>query len=207
VSGASALQFVRDIVACGPRFVGSPGHARAETYLRNHLKGIELQEDAFTIESPEGEFHGRNFIAKFPGRKDGIVVIAGHYDTPYPLRKSGFVGANDGGSGTGLLLELAQNLHKTQLEGYSVWLLWTDGEEAVKGWTATDSLYGVRHLAEKWQQDGTLKNNTILFDLTAEQYPQKLQYLYELPGGGNARPVVEYFYESDGKMVSGGKIE
>lgn len=55
--------------------------------------------------------------------------------------------------------------------------------------------------------EGTLKNNTILFELTAEQYPQKLQYLYELPGGGNGRPVVELFYESDGKMVSGGKIE
>jgi hypothetical protein len=55
--------------------------------------------------------------------------------------------------------------------------------------------------------EGTLKNNTILFELTAEQYPQKLQYLYELPGGGNGRPVVEFFYESDGKMVSGGKVE
>jgi len=38
-----------------------------------------------------------------------------------------------------------------------VWLLWTDGEEAVKQWSATDSLYGARHLAEKWQKDGTLK--------------------------------------------------
>jgi hypothetical protein len=55
--------------------------------------------------------------------------------------------------------------------------------------------------------DGTLRNNTVLFELTAEQYPKKLQYLYEQPGGGNARPLVELFYESDGKMVSGGKIE
>ncbi len=55
--------------------------------------------------------------------------------------------------------------------------------------------------------DGTLKNNTILFELTAEQYPQKRQYLYEQPGGGNNRPLVELFYESDGKMVGGGKVE
>jgi len=33
----------------------------------------------------------------------------------------------------------------------------TDGEEAVKTWTDTDSLYGTRHLAEKWEKDGTLK--------------------------------------------------
>ena len=42
-------------------------------------------------------------------------------------------------------------------DGYSVWLLWTDGEEAVKQWSDNDSLYGTRHLAEKWQNDGTLK--------------------------------------------------
>ena len=54
---------------------------------------------------------------------------------------------------------------------------------------------------------GTLTDNTILFELTAEQFPQKLQYLYELPGGGSSRPVAELFYESNGKLVSGGKIE
>ncbi|HEX9113194.1 MAG TPA: hypothetical protein VF888_02520 [Nitrospirota bacterium] len=54
---------------------------------------------------------------------------------------------------------------------------------------------------------GTLRDNTILFELTAEQVPQKLQYLYEFPGGGSGRPVVELFYESDGKLVSGGMVE
>jgi hypothetical protein len=54
---------------------------------------------------------------------------------------------------------------------------------------------------------GTLKDDAILFELTAGQFPQKLQYLYELPGGGSSRPAVELFYESDGKLVSGGKIE
>lgn len=54
---------------------------------------------------------------------------------------------------------------------------------------------------------GTLKDNTILFELTAEQFPQKLQYLYELPGGGSGRPAAELFYESDGKLVSGGMVE
>jgi hypothetical protein len=54
---------------------------------------------------------------------------------------------------------------------------------------------------------GTLKDNTILYELTAEQFPQKLQYLYELPGGGSSRPEAELFYESNGKLVSGGKVE
>jgi Zn-dependent M28 family amino/carboxypeptidase len=38
-----------------------------------------------------------------------------------------------------------------------VWLLFTDGEEAIKNWSDTDSVYGSRHLAIKWQSDGTLK--------------------------------------------------
>ena len=82
-------------------------------------------------------------------------MIAGHYDTNYPLKN--FVGANDGGSSTGLLLELAKVLRDAPREGYSVWLVWFDGEEAFQQWSDRDSLYGSRHLAEKWEQDGTLK--------------------------------------------------
>jgi len=87
----------------------------------------------------------------------GIVVVAGHYDTNYPLRNTAYVGANDGGSSTAILLEIANQLRGKKREGYSVWLLWTDAEEAVRKWSETDSLYGTRHLAERWQKDGTAK--------------------------------------------------
>ncbi len=43
------------------------------------------------------------------------------------------------------------------LDGNSVWLVFFDGEEAIQQWSATDSLYGSRHLAAKWDRDGTLK--------------------------------------------------
>lgn len=157
VNGARTMQYTKEIIAYGPRCLGSPGHAKVEAYLRAHLKGDELQEDTFTVDSPEGSFPGRNFIAKFPGKKDGIIVIASHYDTNYPLRKTSFIGANDGAATSALLLELAQHLRGSKLEGYSVWLVWTDAEEAVRQWSATDSLYGTRHLAEAWGKDGTLK--------------------------------------------------
>ena len=151
------MQYVKEIVAYGPRYLGSPGHAKVEGYLRVHLKGDELLEDPFTVDSPEGKFQGRNFIAKFPGKKDGIIVIASHYDTNYPLRKTSFIGANDGAATSALLLELTQHLRGGKLDGYSVWLLWTDAEEAVRQWTDSDSVYGSRHLAETWEKDGTLK--------------------------------------------------
>ena len=76
------------------------------------------------------------------------MVITGHYDTKsMPGRH--FVGANDGGSSTGLLLEMARVL-QTTAHASDVYLVWFDGEEAVAQWTETDSLYGSRHLAERW---------------------------------------------------------
>jgi Zn-dependent M28 family amino/carboxypeptidase len=151
------MQYVKEVVAFGPRPIGSAKHRKLEAYILSHLKGDTVEDDAFIADTPEGKLPVRNIIAKYPGTRDGIVVIAGHYDTNYPLRNTGYVGANDGGSSTAVLLELANQLRGKKREGYSVWLFWTDGEEAVKEWTATDSLYGSRHLAEKWQKDGTLK--------------------------------------------------
>jgi glutaminyl-peptide cyclotransferase len=157
-NAARAMQYTREVTAFGPRPIGSPNHKKLENYIVAHLKNDQVEDDTFTADTPEGKFPVRNIIAKFPGSREGIIVIAGHYDTNYPLRNTGYVGANDGGSSTAILLELANQLRGKKREGHSVWLLWTDGEEAVKNWTATDSLYGVRHLADKWQKDGTLKN-------------------------------------------------
>jgi Zn-dependent M28 family amino/carboxypeptidase len=154
INAARAFQYVKEYVAIGSRPVGSPGHARAEQFIKSHLAGDNVEVDFFTAKTPAGEFPIHNIIAKFPGKKDGIIVVAGHYETNYPLPKN-FVGANDSGSNTGLMLEIANQLRGKPNDGYSVWLLWTDGEEAFDKWTATDSLYGTKHLAQKWQQDGT----------------------------------------------------
>jgi hypothetical protein len=149
-----AMKYVREIVGIGPRPLGSPGHTKVENYIKSKLKGDQVEDDRFSAQTPAGQFEGRNIIAKYPGTKDGVIVIASHYDTNYGLKN--YVGANDGGSTSGLLLELANHLRGTKREGYSVWLVWFDAEEAVKQWSATDSLYGSRHLADKWQKDGTL---------------------------------------------------
>jgi Zn-dependent M28 family amino/carboxypeptidase len=165
IDSKRAFQYTREVAAFGERYMGNENHKKLERYIVDHLKGDEVENDAFTADTVEGKFPVRNIIAKFPGTKDGIIVIMGHYDTNYWLRGTGYVGANDGGSSTAILLEFANQLHGAgsgggsgkKRDGYSVWLVWTDGEEAVKTWTATDSLYGTRHLAEKWERDGTLK--------------------------------------------------
>ena len=162
-----AMQYVKEIVKFGPRPVGSANHKKVEEYLASHLKGDQVEDDIFTADTPEGKFPVHNIIAKYPGTKDGVIVIASHYDTNYPLRNTSYVGANDGASSSALLLELANQLRGRTRDGYSVWLVWDDAEEAMKADGSgglpkempfeDDSLYGITHVAEKWQSDGTLK--------------------------------------------------
>jgi glutaminyl-peptide cyclotransferase len=161
-NGAKALEYARQFVAIGPRWPTSPGHLKAEEFLRNHFKHDQLEEDTFTANTPIGPVAMRNFIVRFPGKKDGTIVLATHYETNYWLRNINFVGANDGGSTTGLLMAIADQLRAQtaggkKLDGYSVWLLFDDGEESIEPtWTDSDSLYGTRHLASKWARDGSL---------------------------------------------------
>ncbi len=165
--GDRAMQYVKDIVKFGPRPVGSANHKKVEEYITAHLKGDQVEDDTFTSDTPEGKMPVHNIIAKYPGTKDGIIVIASHYDTNYPLRNTSYVGANDGGSSSALLLEIANQLRDKPRDGYSVWLVWDDAEEAIKPDGSgglpeempfkDDSLYGITHVAEKWQSDGTLK--------------------------------------------------
>src|SRR3984957_1472221 len=159
--GDRAMQYVKEIVKFGPRPLGGANHKKVEEYIEAHLKGDQVEDDIFTADTPEGKFPVHNIIAKFPGTKDGIIVVASHYDTNYPLRSTPYVGANDGASSSALLLELANQLRGKTRQGYSVWLVWDDAEEAMLPSTQMefmkDSLYGITHLADKWQNDGALK--------------------------------------------------
>jgi len=161
IDSARAMQYVKEIVKFGPRSLGSLNHKKVEDYLDNHLKGDQVEDDSFTAKTPVGDFPVHNIVAKFPGKKDGVIIVASHYDTNYPLRNTPYVGANDGASTSGLLLELANQLRGKTRDGYSVWLVWDDAEEAMVPDTQmdfmADSLYGITHLADKWKADGTLK--------------------------------------------------
>jgi len=161
-SGQSAYNLARDYIAIAPhRWIGSPDHAKAEEFIKSHFKEEaakgDFETDEFAATTPVGRLTMRNFIVRYPGKKDGIIVIASHYETNYWLKDVDFVGANDGGSTTGLLIELGSYLRAHPPEGYSVWLVFDDGEESIKStWSDADSLYGTRHLAAKWSTNGTL---------------------------------------------------
>jgi len=164
VSGAEVLKLTQQYVAAAPiRPVGSPGHLAAERFIKAHFapeaaKGNFIDDTFTASHTPAGPFTMHNYIVKYPGKKDGIIVLASHYETNYPLKDIRFVGANDGACTTALLIALGAYYREHPPQGYSVWLLFDDGEEAIgkDGMVGSDQLYGVRHIAAKWSGDGTL---------------------------------------------------
>ena len=155
-SGASALKFTAKAVSFGPRPPGSDASRKLQSYILRQLKPhrCEILEDSFTSETPLGSIGMKNIIARFPGTSGRAVAITGHYDTK-SMPGTYFVGANDGGSSAGFLLEMARILSLQTSREDDVYLVWFDGEEALGAWSDSDGLYGSRHLASKWAADGT----------------------------------------------------
>jgi Zn-dependent M28 family amino/carboxypeptidase len=170
---ARAFEHVRRLVEMGPRPIGSPAHDRARDYIIEQLKSLKipLERDAFTAQTPLGSRAMTNIIGKLAGRTEDVMVIASHYDTKL-FTEFRFVGANDGGSSTGAVLEIARVLASQPKETRpQVWFVFFDGEEAVGEWSATDSTYGSRHLANKWKQTGVLSRigALILLDMIGDK--------------------------------------
>ena len=164
VSGTSALELTRQVVDHGPRTPGSPASRKLQTFIAAKLRefGWQVIEDPFTAQTPAGRVAMRNIIGFKKGSGTSALAVSGHYDTKrFPFR---FVGANDAGSSTGLLLELARAM-KDETFSHDIFLIFHDGEEAFGDWSEADSLYGSRHLAAKWRADGTLSRLKALINV------------------------------------------
>ncbi len=160
-NGQATYKLTEQYLAVAPkRWIGSEGHAKAEAFIADHFKAEaekgNFEVDSFSASTPAGLLSMHNLIVRYPGKRDGVIVLATHYETNYPLRELNFVGANDGAATTALLIQIGSYLRAHPPEGYSVWLVFDDGEEAIRSWTGSDSLYGTRHLAAKWSTDGTI---------------------------------------------------
>lgn len=163
--GRRALAHVERLVAMGPRTPASEASRQAQAYLRRELQaaGCAVEEDDFAAVTPLGRVPMKNIVARAAGKRPGVVLFLTHYDT---ARLPAFLGANDGGSSTGVMLELARHLCARTNE-LSVWIAFLDGEEAQVRWSETDGLYGSRQLAARLANAGELKRvrAVILADL------------------------------------------
>ncbi|MGD1211008.1 MAG: M28 family peptidase [Candidatus Acidiferrales bacterium] len=174
--GGAAYDFTAKLVAFGPRPPESDAIHRTQAYIIDQLKsfGCAVDTDDFNAQTPIGLIRMKNIIAKAPGTGDGVILLLTHYDT---LRAYNFVGAEDGGSSSGLMLEMAKVLCGGAKQRNAVWIAFLDGEEAQvvqdgqAQWTATDSVYGSRELSARLAVAGDLKRvrAVILADMIGQK--------------------------------------
>jgi Zn-dependent M28 family amino/carboxypeptidase len=181
LDGAAAFRHVERLVAIGPRPAGSAAGARAREYIVAELRrvGVDARTEPFVAETPDGRLSMANVVGVLPGRRRDVVLIGGHYDTK-AFRGFRFVGANDGGSSTALLLELARTL-AARPRAYTYWIVFFDGEEARGTWTSTDSLYGSRRMAAELAKRHELPRAVIVADMIGDRDLGILREAYSTP--------------------------
>jgi glutaminyl-peptide cyclotransferase len=154
--GGRAYKHVEQLVAIGPHSAGSEGIRRAQDYITGQLKsfGCPVEEQNFHAPStPVGDVAMKNIVVKIPSANPSVILFASHYDTK---RIPNFVGADDAGSSTGVLLELARLLCARK-NAESIWLAFFDGEEAFNfNWADPDNTYGSREMAASLALSGDL---------------------------------------------------
>ncbi len=172
-SGENALAHVQAMVDLGPRPAGSEALEKTRVYLTKQLEltGWNVIRQTFTDTTPRGKVEFVNLIATFAGTDRAPFFLAcSHYDTK-TFDTGRFVGANDAGSSTGLLLELARVLSLRPNLAPKVALVFFDGEEAYEAFTETDGLYGSRYFARQLVAEGKAKQyrGGMVFDMVGDR--------------------------------------
>jgi len=154
-SGDKAFAEARKQIDVGPRPSGSPELEKARVLIEASLRGSgwEVERQTFTDETPRGPMQFSNIIARYSAsgarpvpRETQRAILCSHYDTKR-FSTISFIGANDGASSTGALLELARVLALDPALAAKIELVFFDGEEALVQFTETDGLYGSRYYA------------------------------------------------------------
>ena len=173
VSGEKALAHVQQLVDLGPRPSGSEALEKSRLYIADqlHRSGWQVTRQAFTDETPRGRIQFVNLIAQFPEKRNAepLFLLCSHYDTKI-FDAIKFVGANDGGSSTGLLLELARVIGQHPNLAAKIELVFFDGEETYDRFSETDGLYGSRHFAKQLEGSSAKQfRGGILFDMVGDR--------------------------------------
>jgi glutaminyl-peptide cyclotransferase len=179
--GERAFNHVKAQVEFGPRPAGTPANEKAREYIVKELKiyGLKTTLDEFTETTPRGKVKFKNVIAELPGESPDALVIGSHYDTK-PFKDFAFVGANDGGSSTGALLEIARVMAAENKAGqkrkFTYWFVFFDGEEAFcEEWdeclNGNDHTYGSRYMVERLKNEKQLDRvkAMILLDMIGDR--------------------------------------
>jgi hypothetical protein len=176
-SGEKALAHVQRLVDFGPHPPGSEAIEKCRAYIEDQLKsfGWQVTRQAFEDETPRGKVRFVNLIARFGNTEKEKAtapsfLLCSHYDTKV-FDAFRFVGANDGGSSAGLLLEMARVLARRPDLAAKTELVLFDGEEAYENFSESDGLYGSRYFAAQLGQPGSAKQfrGGVLFDMVGDR--------------------------------------
>jgi glutaminyl-peptide cyclotransferase len=172
-SGEKALAHVQAMVDLGPRPPGTEAIEKTRDYLTKQLElsGWKATRQTFTDTTPRGKVEFVNLVATFAAAdRAPSFLVCSHYDTK-TFDTARFVGANDGGSSTGVLLELARVLAQRPDLARKAELIFFDGEEAYGAFSETDGLYGSRYFAKQLAAEDKTKQfrGGILLDMVGDR--------------------------------------
>jgi glutaminyl-peptide cyclotransferase len=208
-SGEKALAHVQHLVDLGPHPPASVAIEKARDYIESELKrsGWTVARQRFTDNTPRGKVEFVNLVATFSAHgatARPTFILCSHYDTKI-FETFTFVGANDGGSSTGLLLEMGRVLALRPELAAKTELVFFDGEEAYEEFSEVDGVYGSRYFARQLvehKQAGQFRGG-ILFDmvgdrslgitLPSESPPNMARDIFSAADALNLRKFFSYF--------------
>ncbi len=151
--GQRAFAEVEALVKFSPRDAGTPNGWKAAEHIAKRLEsfGVAVEIDTFVDQTPAGEKTMRNVVGRIPGKTDRWIILGSHFDTMPGI--ANFQGANDSGSSTGVLLELARMLAGKKSD-LGILFAFFDGEEGIAGYIPGDGLHGSRRMAATLARTG-----------------------------------------------------
>ncbi|MBA3651526.1 MAG: M28 family peptidase [Chthoniobacterales bacterium] len=200
-SGANALRHVQGLVGLGPRPPESEAIKKARGYIHAQLEaaGWQVIDQPFAAQTPRGTVQFVNVIARRPDQPENekLFFVGSHYDTK-TFDSIQFVGANDGGSSSGALIELGRVLSLHPELAARIELIFFDGEEAYEHFSKTDGLYGSRFFAEKARKANRVQHYAggIIWDMIGDR-----DLTITLPPDSPAKLAEEIFAAADALQV------
>jgi hypothetical protein len=193
--GERALGYVREQLAFGPRVPGTVAHREAGDWI---VRQMEARADTVIVQQWEHVTAGgerlpmRNIFARFRPAEEARILYVTHWDTrprsesarDSAQRSRPVPGANDGASGTAMLIALGDLLKATP-PGVGVDFLFVDGEDYGEfGPPEVDVLIGSRHFAANLPVDGYTPLFGVLWDMVGDRdlrFEQEAHSLREAP--------------------------